>query len=208
MNIIDIHSHALHDDAIVNSYPDSFRPLSGYYYSVGIHPWHIQTADIGTQEALLRTAATHRQVVAIGEAGLDKLAAGFGDRQEDIFKFQCALAEEMQKPLIVHLVRAVDELLRIRSAVKPAVPWIVHGFRGGPKLAEQLLRHGMYISFGTRYNAAAMRAVPCNRMFLETDDSNADIHSLYEEASSVMGCTAPELQDSLRRNIRDIFFKG
>ena len=208
MNIVDIHSHALHAGAIVNCYPDSFRPQQGYCYSVGIHPWHIHTADTDAQKDLLRTATANPQVVAIGEAGLDKLATGFADGQEDIFRFQCILAEEMQKPLIVHLVRAVDELLRMRSAIKPTVPWVIHGFRGGPQLAEELLRHGMYISFGTRYNATAMRTVPRNRMFLETDDSNADIRSLYEEAASVIGISEEELRDSLRRNIRDIFFKG
>ncbi len=207
MNIVDIHSHAPHADAIVNCYPDSFRPQSGYCYSVGIHPWYINTADTDAQKDLLRAAAADPQVVAIGEAGLDKLADGFADRQEDIFRFQCALAEEMRKPLIVHLVKAVDELLRIRSAVKPAVPWIIHGFRGGPQPAKELLRHGMYISFGARYNAAAMRTVPLDRMFLETDDSDADIRLLYEEAANVTGIPEEDLRNSLRRNIRNIFFR-
>ena len=208
MNIADIHSHVLRADAIVNCYPDSFCPQSGYCYSVGIHPWYVQTADIDAQEELLRTAAADPQVVAIGEAGLDKLAGGFADKQEDVFRFQCLLAEEVQKPLIVHLVKAVDELLRIRSAVKPTVPWILHGFRGGPRLAEELLHHGMYISFVMKYNVATMRTVPLDRMFLETDDSGADIHSMYKGAADAMGISEEELRDSLHRNIRNVFFKG
>ncbi len=208
MNIVDIHSHTLHADAIVNCYPDSFCPQSGYCYSVGIHPWHVQTADVDAQEVLLRTAAADPQVVAIGEAGLDKLAGGFADKQESVFRFHCLLAEEVQKPLIVHLVKAVDELLHIRSAVKPTVPWIIHGFRGDPRLAEELLRHGMYLSFGNRCNAATVRTVPRNRLFLETDNSGADIHSIYKGVADVTGIPEEELRDSLHRNIRIVFFKG
>ena len=58
------------------------------------------------------------------------------------------LAEEVGKPLVIHLVKAVDELLKVKRDLRPSNPWIIHGFRGKAALAEEYLKHGFYLHSG------------------------------------------------------------
>lgn len=202
--ILDIHTHHLPDSpakAVLNCYPQTFAPAAGGCYSVGIHPWHLTEAD----EALwqrLETALHHPQVLAVGEAGLDKAIATPMPLQQEAFERQARLAEEVGKPLIIHLVKAVDELLSLRQRLRPAVPWIVHGFRGKPQQAAQLLRHGLYLSYGEHYHEAAMLATPLDRLFLETDESRLPIKQLYKRAAMLRGIDLPTLHEAVAKNLR------
>ena len=151
---VDIHTHRLPPvpgTAIANRYPDTFVPEAGAWYSVGIHPWHIPataTPVVRNQMNVLASLAGHPQVLAIGEAGLDKLADAPMAVQMEVFEYQARLSVELGKPLVIHLVKAMSELLKLKQQIKPANPWIIHGFRGKPALAEECLRHGFYLSFG------------------------------------------------------------
>ena len=98
---------------------------------------------------VLASLAGHPQVLAIGEAGLDKLADAPMAVQIKVFEYQARLSVELDKPLVIHLVKAMSELLKLKQQIKPANPWIIHGFRGKPALAEECLRHG-FISLSGR----------------------------------------------------------
>ncbi|MCC8152991.1 MAG: TatD family hydrolase [Tannerellaceae bacterium] len=100
------------------------------YWSIGIHPWYISGEKQQWQELL--ESVKCKNVVAIGEAGLDKMSGSPMERQIDIFKKQAFLSEELQKPLLIHCVKAWDELLVVKKQVQPEMPWIIHGFRGNP----------------------------------------------------------------------------
>ena len=80
------------------------------------------------------------------------------DLQKEVFLAQANLAEETHKPLIIHCVKAWADLIACKKAVKPEMPWIIHGFRGNGELASQLVRLGFYLSFGDRFNPSALRA--------------------------------------------------
>ncbi len=73
--LLDIPSHyaaPIAGESIWNVEPAVFSPIEGNYYSVGIHPW--KAGAVREEEwRLLREAAEHPAVLAIGEAGLDKL---------------------------------------------------------------------------------------------------------------------------------------
>ena len=154
---VDIHTHRLPPVpgmAIANRYPDTFAPEEGAWYSVGIHPWHISatvTPVVRNEMNVLASLAGHPQVLAIGEAGLDKLADAPMVVQIKVFEYQARLSVELDKPLVIHLVKAMSELLKLKQQIKPANPWIIHGFRGKAALAEECLRHGFYLSFGEKY---------------------------------------------------------
>lgn len=210
MNIpVDIHTHHqphVPGQAIVNCFPEAFVPQAEHWYSVGIHPWHILSfpADGATRfEELLR----HPQVLAIGEAGLDKLAEAPLPLQMEVFGYQARLAEEIDKPLVIHLVKATDELLKLKQQIGPMKPWIIHGFRGKAALAAEYLRHGFYLSFGEKYREEALRIVPPDKLFLETDESTIPVDTLYERAAVIRGIPLGELRETIRRNVSKIFFK-
>ena len=118
----DIHTHrSMEADGfrIINCSPDAFTPCPRQWYSVGIHPWSLR-GDI-PQEVWerLQAAVTHPQVLAIGEAGLDKLTDASMALQETVFIRQAKMADAAGKPLIVHLIKATDALLRLKKELKP-----------------------------------------------------------------------------------------
>ena len=154
------------------------------YFSVGIHPWN---PDKSLMPEVKRLAALP-YVVAIGETGLDKATAkkqGDFSLQQEIFAEHIFLSEETKKPLIIHCVKAWDELLCIHTSLKPSMPWIIHGFRGNAILATQLLDAGLYLSFGMHHNTEALKkAWDKGRLFAETDDADVDI---CEVCTSIAG---------------------
>ena len=208
VDYFDIHTHHMGGDGfrIVNRPPDDFMPCQEQWYSVGVHPWALQQGEVRQETwEKLREAAVHPQVLAVGEAGLDRLVQVPMKLQEAVFARQAELAGEAGKPLIVHLVRAVDELLRLKKVLKPGVPWIIHGFRGKAALAEELLRHGFYLSFGEKYQEGALNVVPLSHLFLETDESLASIFRLYARAAAVRQLSVEELATAVRDNVHRVF---
>lgn len=162
----DIHTHGPAAPGVIRNLDVFEEPQPGYNYSAGIHPW-----ESDGEKALewFDRMAVHPQVVAIGEAGLDKLRGAAPDIQTRLFVHQARRAEEVAKPLIIHCVRAYGELLGLRRLLKPSQPWIIHGFRGKAALARQLLDAGFCLSFGTQYNPEAYAITPPERLYHETD---------------------------------------
>lgn len=182
------------------------------FCSIGIHPWDLTAENSERlwdvlQRELERRKSENRPCVAIGEAGLDKLAAAPMELQVEIFERQVALSEDCRLPLIIHCVKAVDELLAVKKRLAPLQPWIWHGFRGKAQQASQLLRHGFYLSLGEHYSREAMQAIPASRLFLETDESVLDISDIIRRAAEVRGVDAECLQETLRENVQKVFFK-
>lgn len=207
MDIWDIHTHRECSNAIINVAPSLFVPGKGRFYSVGIHPWSLKDG-YRDEWGLLQEVAQDSQVLAIGEAGLDKLVSADMFLQEEVFELQIALAGRLGKPLLIHAVRSSNELIRLKKKHCPQVPWIVHGFRGNERVASQLVEQGFYLSFGEKYQPEALRAVPLERLFMETDESLSDILSLYRNAAECLRVPFEQFSGEIRQNIKDVFFRG
>ena len=168
----DIHSHVHRGPRILTNLEpgdDIDTALGEAWYSVGIHPWSTTEAvDDATWAELERMAADPR-VIAIGEAGLDALRGADEATQEAIFRRQAALSERMELPLIIHCVKGYGRLIALRKELRPRQRWIVHGFRGKPELARQLLAAGFDISLGEKHNPATAEIIPPERLFRESD---------------------------------------
>jgi TatD DNase family protein len=161
------------------SEPCSVRPDG--YYPIGVHPRHTDMKFMHS----VRKYASRPATVAIGETGLDKLSAknenGFRMQQE-LFSAHAELSEEVRNPLIIHCVKAWEELLRIRRSVKPAVPRIIHGFRGTDILTSQLINAGLYLSFGTLYHTEALKiAWQEQRLLTETGETGINTRRIYKQ---------------------------
>ena len=177
----DIHSHRITADDITVanlSYFDTI-PSEGFY-SIGIHPW-MTDKDNNTLALLfdkIKANAGLENVVAIGECGIDLLRGASIDKQKDLFIKHIELSESVNKPLILHAVKSFDILLLLKKKYLPSQEWIIHGFRGKPQLASQLLDNGFSLSFGEKFNPQSVCVVPDNRIFFETDESNLDIDTI------------------------------
>jgi len=209
MDILDIHTH--HDsphplEAILNISPEKLQSrLEKHCYSVGIHPWDIHADVLERQWNEIVSAASDANILALGETGLDKCCSTPLEIQQQVFERHILLSEQIQKPLIIHCVHSNAELIKLKQQFHPTVPWIIHGFRGKQELAKEFLRHHFYLSFGEHYQNSAACAVPASSLFIETDESLVDIHTLYEQMSDVRKVPVAELVKDIRQNIESVF---
>lgn len=202
----DIHTHHLpvhpEDVAIVNCLVPASGDRTGAFHSVGIHPWYIYNVE--EQLVGLKRQAMLSGVVAIGETGFDKLAEASLECQQEIFKVSAAFAEDLGFFLIIHCVKAWDELIASKKELKPRMPWVIHGFRGNATLAKQLIRQGFYLSFGEHFNPEAVREAWPGCLFAETDDREIDIRTVYRNLSTSLSLRPEQLAGQIAENVRDI----
>ncbi len=198
----DFHTHRLGaPDALISVSPRQFSPEPGRWYSVGIHPWDTATL-IDADEAWLERAARHPQVLALGETGLDRLRGAPLEVQRAVFALHLSLAAAVGKPLVVHTVRTAQDVLEQRRVMglDATVTLAIHGMRANQHVARQLLDAGCYLSYGERFNPAALLATPLDRLLIETDDGPATIHQVASTVASALATDVDTLIDVTRRN--------
>lgn len=220
MDLYDIHTHdsvtvGADDDGvprqrlhyILNVYPLGFEYAKDSdqcpWFSCGVHPWYSEDAD--PQINFLQEIANDPRIVAIGETGLDKLKGPGLDIQKDAFIKQAQLAEKLQKPLIIHCVKAWDELLHIKKTIQPHQPWIIHGYRGKPELTKQLISHGFFFSIGEKFNAGSLQEIPIDRLFCETDVSDTPLAEVYNAVAECRGIPVEVLAIRIEENVIQTF---
>ncbi len=175
---------------------------------MGLHPWHLEHHEQGLAE--LKQAATLPHVLAIGECGLDRVCTTNWDLQTRVFSEQIMLAEKVQKPIIIHCVRAYAEVIQLLDWHRVSVPVIFHGFNK-KGVAERLVNKGYYLSFGaailsdTTSAAAALKTSLAGRFLLETDDSAKTIADIYNEAAIIRKTTIEDIILQVRKNVQTVF---
>lgn len=181
------------------------------YYSYGLHPWEVNRETCYNQLEHLAVVMHEKRCIAIGECGLDKLCdADFGLQQE-VFVEQIRLANKVNKPLIIHCVKAFNELINCLNLNDNKVPVIIHGFNNNENIARVLVNEGCYFSFGKAllgYESNAAKAiinVGRKRFFLETDDADISIKYIYRKASELLGIGEEIIQEQLRSNFETVF---
>ena len=215
---IDIHTH---DEAasgpgtfsvisLMAHEPDRPENISSVAWTFGIHPWFLTESTHKHQIAAVTETAGSSSVIAIGEAGFDRLKGPSPDLQRIAFEEQVAIAEEHNKPVVIHCVRAWEELFRAHKRLKPSLPWLVHGFRGNKDLAAQLISKNMFLSFWFNFiirseAAKLIKSLPHERIFLETDSSGVDIKDIYTKVSADLDITVDKLKKVIYKNYYDFF---
>jgi TatD DNase family protein len=210
----DVHTHSLGSQpmAIYNvmlaNPPQSMIPKG--YFSAGIHPWDIplfQSKWLNELEALCK----HPDLLAIGEAGLDRLRGGPIEAQYEVFEAQVRMSIKHKLPLVLHCVKAHDEVLKILFRQEVQQPIIFHGFQSGWKQAVKLLDHGMSLSFGKALlnplhpAAEVFKKSPSERVFLETDTYLGGIASIYEAAAKLWQLPVEAVAERIYINVNHTF---
>jgi TatD DNase family protein len=151
------------------------RGRSGLFPTAGIHPHDSSEAD-ATARAEVERLARSPECVAVGETGLDffKEYSPRAD-QLDSFRWHLALARALDKPAVIHC-RDAHEATVATLLEHPGVRGVMHCYTMGPGELEPYLSAGLYVSFSgvVTYprngdNRAAARAVPAERLLVETD---------------------------------------
>jgi TatD DNase family protein len=153
----------------------SVKRYQGCVAAYGIHPLYVMQAQEADLDAL-RAWLTAEKPVAVGEIGLDLYVTDSDPvRQEFFFVEQLKLAREFNLPVLLHVRRAVDQILKHLRRIR--VPGgIAHAFNGSRQQAEEFIKLGFKLGFGgamtysgsTRIRALAAE-LPLESIVLETD---------------------------------------
>lgn len=157
--------------------------FAGAYYALGIHPIAVPDAnddDLQWLEQRLEAALEDDRFVGVGEIGLDFFLPALREpamreKQERFFEAQLKMAQRFALPVIVHVRRAQDDVLKYVRR-HPGVCGIAHAFNGSFQQAQQFIDQGFVLGFGgamTFERALQIRRLatrlPLDAMVLETD---------------------------------------
>jgi TatD DNase family protein len=181
---------------------DTVRTLAhrfGDAYALGIHPLYVaraQEADLATLDTALERHRDDPRLVAVGEIGLDYFVPELKlrplkERQEHFYREQLKLARRHGLPVILHVRRSADALLRALRELTPLQGWrgIAHAFNGSQQQAQAFIDLGFKLGFGgavTYERALQLRRLaaelPLSALVLETDAPDIPPHWLYVTA--------------------------
>jgi TatD DNase family protein len=211
---VNIHGHRqannIHEWVMMNLMAKDYPPddIEHGFYSVGFHPYNVGKVDVVDTLAKVRLSTENMRILAIGEIGLDKSIQAPLELQQKIFEAQVEIAEFADMPVILHVVRAFNEMIEFMKVHKPSVPMIIHGYNGSPEMAESLLNAGFRLSFGQAIAhehskvVESLLLVPLDRLFLETDEGDLDIREIYQFAAEVKGISINDLRAQIFQNAK------
>jgi TatD DNase family protein len=210
---INVHTHKNSSNkyTIRNLFPEETdQIIDSGIYSVGLHPWEVQHSDIQKSLDAVKKAAQLPNVIAVGEFGLDKYRDAF-DLQYEVFLKQIEIAIKVEKPIVIHCVKAYSELLEIVKEKQLEIPVIIHRYSGNRTIADQLIKFGCYLSFGHELFhekskvPRVFKTLPEDHILLETDDSDLTIETVYQKAAELRNIELPELQKRIIANFETCF---
>ena len=185
---IDIHTH--------QSTTSHFAPQG-----VGVHPWRAEKESVDDDALASATL--------IGEIGLDYACDVNCEVQEEVLCHQLSIAEQHNKVVVLHCVRAFEPMMKILERYHLRAV-IFHGFIGSAEQSKRAVERGYYISFGegafrSPKTLKAMRSVPLSHIFAETDEADISIEEIYTRIAAERGIEVEELQNAIENNYNNIF---
>lgn len=213
MMFLNTHTHHLSHQSDVlelyNQFPNELN-LNAKIYSIGIHPAYINSTTIDEEIDLINHHILDKNCLAIGEIGLDKLCETDFNLQIEVFEKQIKIAEENQLTIIIHSVRAYQEILHIRKKMNLTVPFIFHGFNKNEQLLQQIIAQNCFASFGKNllYNKnlqIIFANLSAKYFFLENDSSEIPIQEIYAFAAELRKISIEELQQQMAENWKNVF---
>lgn len=207
MSYINIHSHfkprMLNEFVIRNAYLFEMQVDNcNYRLSNGLHPWF---TNVSFDTLKLKSILQNNNSAAIGECGLDRLKGANLATQIQVFEKHLKLGLELNLPIIVHCVRAYDELYScLKSYPNPVV---LHAYSASEKQFERFLsEENIFYSLGIREmkRLKYVTDIPLEKLFLETDTQNYLIADVYEEMCQLKSISIEKLKENLRANAHKI----
>lgn len=218
MKFIDIHRHSPIDNkeikTVINLDKDFAAPAN-QLFTVGIHPWWIKEINLKDGLKKMSELSESEHFLAFGEMGLDRAIETDFDLQIKYFEAQIELAKLFSKKVvIIHCVRAFNEILSVVNRLRYPGVLIFHDFNAGEVIAQELTKKGHILSFGRHLFNPVTKAykvfeqVPLTQILLETDDwYQVEIEGVYQEAAKLRGIEFMEFKKIIHDNYQRIFSK-
>ena len=208
MILFDFHHHNRENTyGIYNLEPKEI--VTDKKFSAGIHPKDI---DENWEENFekIKEISLLPNCVAIGECGLDGLISVNENLQKEVFEKHILWANQIKKPVIIHCVKRFSEIIPFQKIAE--IPLVIHGFNKKKTIADEMLRHGFYLSFGKSVlHSLSLQSIlkefPLEKMFLETDDANFNIEELYQKTVEIKGISIENLHNKILKNLESLPIK-
>lgn len=181
------------------------------FYSLGLHPWHIFTEHIDVESILLDFILKDKNLIAIGEIGIDRAIGTSVDLQKCLFIRQLKVAQKNNIPIIVHCVRAYSDILGVLKQENITIPVMLHGFCANNTITREFVRRNAYFSLGKQLyerNETLLKSlidIPIEYLLLETDEQTVTIQQMYHIVSELKNVPVDELKQQLYRNFERCF---
>ncbi|MCF8381323.1 MAG: TatD family hydrolase [Bacteroidales bacterium] len=214
---IDFHSHHKEDEAGIYRIYNQFisnqeNTVYPGIHSLGLHPWHIDAYKFKEKlQSIFEKHLLNESAILVGESGLDKNISSSMEEQQEIFSLHIQASENHSRPLLIHCVKAYQELLAMKKVCKPKQAWIIHGFNGSSQLAGDLSDKGFSFSIGHSLIAnpeklsKVLKQIPRTKIFFETDESDYSIQELYAKAAVYLQLDVEDLRNVVLANFFELF---
>ena len=183
----------------------------GLVYAAGVHPhwierqeWlerevtglftratQVKLTELMIEEVQQSPSAGSSTCVAIGECGLDKLIGTPIEQQQQLLNLHIDVANQLHKPLIVHCVRAHNEMIASLKKNKPKAGGVIHAFSGSVEVAQQYIDLGFYLGIGgtityarAQKTRSAVAQISLDYLLLETDAPDMPLHGKQGQRNS------------------------
>jgi len=189
----------------------------GLYFALGIHPHFLANVE-ADDFALLESTLTRLQkldqshCVALGEIGLDKLIDTNMETQEAVFLAQLAIAQRLQLPVILHVVKTQSRILQLLKQTKFSYGGVYHAFSGSEEIANEFIKLGFKLGIGgvithptAKKTQNTLRHLPLKSLVLETDAPDMPIYQQQSVHNSPLNITVIfDALCALREESRDV----
>lgn len=218
---INLHVHSLDKNGSTEGIFCVFSPIRPTlgeigpgYFCAGIHPWYLD--NFASQLKTVKELAKLDVCLMIGECGLDFVTpeGSEGKKQQiEVFQEQIHLSESLKKPLILHCVRAFDEILKIHKQTNPQMPWILHDFNANETQITQALKRNFYFSLGPTFLSKTTSKIhqlshllPLDKIFFETDElPGQEIETIYAFYAQKNYIELKKLKQQIKDNFKTLF---
>ena len=192
---------------IVIEFTVRYEKVKGF---LGVHPWFINSISDNWETALTKILIEHPNI-GVGEIGIDKVTNPLCfNKQVELFKKQLKIAVQLNRPVVIHCVKAFDSLFQIFKEMGISkIHGILHRFEGNMDIMERLLKYGLYISFYYSVHKRdkikeALLNCPSERMFLESDSGNGQddeaLNEHYKNTAGLLGMNYNQLIKVINQN--------
>lgn len=204
--------------------------LPGLLPAFGLHPYWVSDHSLDECESALDQLARELpHAAALGETGLDfrpHICKDSEARQIACFEAQLEMARVAGKPVILHVVQALEEAQGVVDLFGAGVPGLVHAFTGSAPQAESWLQRGLLISVGgpvcrpdfTRLHQA-VKSIPLDHLLLETDSPDqpppgtpsgqntpSSLLLVAEKVAEIKGLSPAQVLDKSRENLEKLLY--
>lgn len=199
-------SAKVQDFAIAASLSESEKDL--IIPAFGVHPWYLENLSDDWLDVLRQYLQNYKNV-HIGESGVDRLHGGDMDKQIQVLREQMRLADEFDRPINLHILKAEDAFLSLKKDWPEKM--ILHSFSGSKQFLDEMMKTKAFFALNPkilkRDNADELiKQIPLNRLLTESDAPYQahfeDIATLIERLAVIYDISKDEIADIIIDNFK------